>query len=110
MKIIELYQEPKGGSFTHDKIKYNINIILKLVDKDPISYFKIADLKWILSEDDAVRIKKADLNAPLLMTIWNHKWVILDGVHRLQKAINEKVDLLPGKIVSLAQLSKAELA
>jgi len=111
MKLFELYQETKGGSFTHDKQKYDINTVFRLVDKNPVSYFKVADIEWILAEDnDAARVKSADLNAPLLMTIWKRKWVVLDGVHRLQKAIDMEVEYLPGRIVSQEQLEESKVS
>lgn len=98
MILSELYQEEPTGTFTHDGAEYNLNKLFKLVDADPIAYFKVADLAWILKEDK--RTDDADLKTPILVTVWKHKWVVLDGAHRLQKALDQKVEQLPGKIVS----------
>ena len=106
MKLFELYQEEPNSTVTHDGTEYNLNTLFKLVDKDPVAYFNVSDLKWILTED---RTSDADLEAPVLVTIWDHKYVILDGGHRLRKAVKEKVQQLPGRFVSPDQLKKAKI-
>lgn len=106
MKLFELYQEEPTSTVSHDGTEYDLNALFKIVDKDPVAYFNVADLKWILSED---RTTDADLEAPVLVTIWDHKYVVLDGEHRLRKAVKEKVQQLPGRFVSPDQLKKAKI-
>jgi hypothetical protein len=110
MRLTELYQETPGDSFTHDGVKYDINKVFKAVDKDPVVYFNVADLEWMLDEaSDEERTVDADLTAPILCALWKHKWAVIDGFHRLQKAHAEKVKQLPGKVVMQDVLSKYKL-
>lgn len=106
MKLFELYQEEPTSTVTHAGVEYNLNVLFKAVDADPVAYFNVSDLKWVLKED---RVSDADLSAPMLITIWDHKYVVLDGEHRLRKAIKEKVQQVPGRFVSLDQLEKAKI-
>lgn len=104
MRFMELYQEEPGSSFTHDSIEYDLNKLLVLTDQSPVAYFLVSDLAWILAETDQSRIDSADLSAPILVTEWENKWVVIDGWHRLQKAVSKRVKVLPGKVVSAEQL------
>lgn len=113
MLLIELYQEEKGSNFTHDGKDYDLNKILKLVDKQDEIEVKVDDLEWEIEEelsaDDDERVKNADLNAPILVTKWEDKLVTVDGYHRLIKAVRDGVKELPAKEVSKEQLEKARI-
>ena len=106
MILCEIYQEEPTSTVTHDGGKYSLNKLFKMVDADPVAYFNVSDLDWVLKES---RVSDADLNAPMLITVWNHKYVVLDGEHRLRKAIKEKVLQVPGRFVSPDQLEKAKI-
>jgi len=110
MLLSELYQEHKGSSFTHDGEKYDLNKVLKAVDKDPEEEFDVDELKWVLDYDspDDKRVRKADLTTPILVTRWEGKLVAIDGLHRLQKAVDEGRKKLPGKMVSKKVLNSAK--
>lgn len=103
------YQEEAGGTVTHDGSKYDLNKLFKLTDKQPKAYFKVKDLEWIIKEDEQDRIDDADLSSPILVTEWKNKWVVLDGFHRLLKAVNEKVEELTGRVVSAEQLEQVKV-
>jgi hypothetical protein len=110
MLLKELYQE-KGSTFTHDGKEYDLNKVLRSVDKqDPIKV-AVKDLEWEIEDDlmadDDERVKKADLSAPILVTKWQDKIVTVDGYHRLIKAVRDGVKELPAKEVSKEQLEKA---
>lgn len=108
---LDEYHEEKGGSFTHDGDKYDLNALFKLTAKEPLAFFKVKDLKWILPETelDPERVEKADVSAPILVTEYKHKWVVLDGAHRLARAVKDKLDELPGRFVSVEQLKDIKL-
>jgi hypothetical protein len=55
-------------------------------------------------EEQYQRTMAADLDHPLDLLLWNHEWVILDGVHRLLKA-----DLLGLSHVRVRRLPAAML-
>jgi hypothetical protein len=109
LKAFEAYQEEEGGSFTHDGKEYDLNKLFELTQDFPLAYFFVGDLKWILDEDDQERTLDADLNAPILVTQWQDKWVVLDGVHRLAKAISIQQSHLPGRFVTMDQLQTVAL-
>jgi DTW domain-containing protein YfiP len=50
-----------------------------------------------MDRSDNIRIDRADLSAPCLI-IWDpkeEKFVVIDGIHRLAKAIRDKIECLP---------------
>lgn len=100
------YREEKGGTFTHDGQEYDLNALFKLTAREPLAFFKVKDLKWILphTDIDSERMVKADISAPILVTEYKNKWVVVDGAHRLARAVNDKIEELPGRVVSAEQL------
>ena len=117
MRIFELYQEPKGGSFTHNGKDYDLNKLLRLSDDLDEDAIPVDQLDWVLDHDDPEnepeRIKKADLTAPILVTWWfndegHSQLVVLDGLHRVAKASEEGVDMLPGHYIDADMLAKCE--
>lgn len=101
----ELYGEPDDGTFTHDGVDYNLNGILNATLGLPIEQVPVSELTWILKYDhmtaeDDPRIANADLTAPLLLIHWEGQLVVLDGIHRLAKAVREGVSTLPATMVN----------
>lgn len=109
--ITELYQEKKDSTFTHDNIEYSLNKLERLVDKSKPIDIEVSKLKWILKYTKIFkfRVEKANIKYPILITKYGKRWVVLDGAHRLQKAINENIKLLPAIKVTQEILSKAKL-
>lgn len=72
--LIELYQEEKGSSFTHNGEEYNLNKLLKIIDKFKPRKFKVSDFDWILpySEYEFDRIEKANPKVPIIV-VWFNK-------------------------------------
>lgn len=111
MLLSELYQEEKTSTFTHDGVEYSLNKVLKLVDDKSVTDYDVSDLKWVLKHTtvERDRVEAADLSKPILVTKWEDKLVAIDGAHRLTKAVEDDVKTLPGKLVSKADLKKAEI-
>ena len=115
--IKEVYQEERGGTFTNDDKEYNLNKVLRLTNNLPTMEFKVADLKWLVTDskqeikdfdkEEKQRVINADLNTPILVTYWKKKLVVLDGFHRLIDAVKEKRDTMIGKFVTDDILEKA---
>ncbi|MBL8015367.1 MAG: hypothetical protein JNK26_04230 [Candidatus Doudnabacteria bacterium] len=119
-----IYQESENGRFTHKGKKYNLNEVFKLTHIKPINKLKVSDLEWILEfsyeEKDGVlvcrscrkgpagwheqRVNDADLNTPIIAIFEDQHWIVLDGVHRLQKAKNLGVVELPVKVIDDGEL------
>ena len=89
-------------TFTHDDKVYDLTKLRILMRSEPTHIFKIKDLLWVLDYDtpDEERVRNARLRWPLLVTKWNGKWVVLDGLHRLEKCRRKGIGVVPVKIVS----------
>lgn len=113
--LVEKYREEEGGAFTHDGVKYDINCAFEIADVKPIRNIAVDKLKWILkylpdSSDDLERTDKSDLTAPILIALSkNGKLAVIDGSHRLQKAVNQKVKYLPAKYLTVKELKRCKI-
>jgi hypothetical protein len=96
------------NTFTHDGSEYNLTKLNSIVRDNPIKTFKVEELKWILQYDDPTkdteRMKRARLSVPILVTKWEDKLAVIDGLHRLAKTTSDKIK---GRLVSQEQLKKA---
>lgn len=103
MTILEYaYREESGSSFTHDGAEYDLNCVLAAVANIPAQAIAVSELAWILDEEsfhDEGRVLATNLDAPLLITRWNTRWVVLDGWHRLVKAVRTRVPVLRAHVV-----------
>lgn len=119
MKLFELYQEESNSTVTHDGDDYSVNKLLKLTKDLPITTIDVDTLKWNLESDknsqgeemfqsgsDKKRIADADLTAPIMVVKWNKKLVVLDGIHRLSKAVKTKQASIVARMVTDEILDK----
>lgn len=114
MKICEFYQEEPGSSFTHDGKDYLLNPLVKFADKIPIRELPVTDLKWILDVNPHdkyydQRVEDADISIPLLVCKWNDRYVVLDGLHRLAKAVELNKKVISVKLIGDKLLSYFEI-
>lgn len=117
MKLFELYQEEKDSTVTHAGIEYSVNKLLADSEDSEVSDIEVSKLEWIIDGDKPVdsqgntltRMKDADITKPILITKWKGKWVVLDGIHRLLKAKDEKIATLPCKKINAADLDSAAI-
>ena len=97
----KFYSEYKSY-FTHNGEKYNLNKLIRLSDKNPIFRVNVNKLKWILKYSNIYRkrVRKANMNIPILVSKIGKKYYILDGAHRLKKALNNDIKYIKVKFVS----------
>lgn len=102
----------ESGYFQHNGNKYDINKIFKIVSKKPSRKYHTSDLKWILKHTRTYknRVIKADLNVPIIVTKFQGKLLVVDGVHRLTKAIDENNKLILGKYITKQELELTKLS
>ena len=102
-----MYLEEPGSTFTHDKREYDLRAMLRRVGSKPTRNVKVRDLAWIMkyATPFAKRVRAADIAAPIIVTRWKGKLVVLDGLHRLAKARNQGITVLPAKYASRADLA-----
>lgn len=103
---LEVYQEFES-TFTHDGKEYELNPILAKAEKLPVKSLPVSLLKWVTQygEADPKRVAKADLNVPVLVVIWQGKYTVIDGFHRLTRAIQEGLHQIPAKLVPTSWLT-----
>lgn len=112
LTIVErAYQEEPGGTFTNDDHNYDLNGMLEDVDALPTVLFFVRDLTWVLEYDEPnpARVTDADLKAPILVTYYGDRLVVIDGLHRLAKAVDEQKKVIRGKFVPADILEQNEV-
>ncbi len=79
-----------------------IHEVLSMLESEPIVPIKTDKLKHFLSniELESHRIETADTSYPIIVVEENGRFqYILDGNHRLQRALNDNKTYLPAKIL-----------
>lgn len=111
MLLCELYQEENSSVVEHNGKTYRVNDLLKSTENSKVTKYNVSELQWMLSYTklDKKRISKANLKYPILVTKLDDQLVVIDGAHRLSKAVDEKIKTLPGKLVTQKQLDDAEV-
>ena len=108
-----IYQEEDSSTFIHNNMEYDLNKLLLISNNIPIEKIKTSELCWILKHTtvDKKRVRKSDTSFPLLITFdkVENKWVVLDGAHRLTKAVSENKKYLPVKKVPEKMLEECVL-
>ena len=106
-KHTEIYQEEQDSTFTHFGKKYNLNSLLQISKHKPIISVKVVSLKWILNHThiDLARVNNADLSKPILICVNELGDIVIDGAHRLAKAVENGIESIPAKYVNEKEIS-----
>ena len=87
------------GSFTHEGQQYDIGKVLSATQNTPVVDRPVSELSWVLGHDDNVdpdRLASADTDTPVLtMHTQDGRVAVVDGLHRLIKAVQEGRLTLP---------------
>jgi len=85
---------------------------LKETNKDHILEIAVNEIVWVLqySTADKDRVSNADTNVPILVTLDNGKELVIDGLHRLRKAVNKNLKTLPYRRVSKELFDKGRFS
>ena len=109
------YQEEENSVFSHNKITYDLNTLLRYAESIntktlPIKFFEWHKKYTKLSDLDLERVNKADLNYPILYIIDPvYDYTVIDGTHRLFKSFMLKLNTIKGKEIPLNILAKAKI-
>ena len=104
------YQEEEGAAFTHAGQRYDLNAALRATHAAPTEEVPVADLAWMLEHDkptDNERVDQADLKAPVLLAKHGDKTAVVDGLHRLARAVRDKALTLPARWIDPKTLKQA---
>lgn len=102
------YQEGKSSTFTHLGVTYSVDDLIALtraiapIDK-PVGLFT-----WIFvySRPDQARVNAIADRQPIIATLWEGKWVVLDGLHRLKRALDNNQKFIPVRVVTEKEMEK----
>ncbi|MFS8159405.1 MAG: hypothetical protein ACMG6E_04170 [Candidatus Roizmanbacteria bacterium] len=129
-----LYQEHPKDRWEHNGTLYDLNKIFEIVqDKEIISvpltelYDQYRNSKKEIDghltcgscfgqtkdfikakEVHQERVQNTDLSIPLILYKDGKKWRVVDGVHRLEKAILSQKESLPARVISSSELEKTK--
>lgn len=104
----KIYQE-EDSVFSSNGITYDLNYI-KAVSNDPILTMDVSKLVWVIEQVDFIdeaRVRKADYSTPMLITKDSGKELVVDGLHRLVKAVRNKIKTVPYRRVTEQVLKAA---
>lgn len=106
------YRE-KDSFFTDNNEQYDLNRLFRLAEL-PLNVFnvnsnRVAILKFAThSKDDARRESDADTSVPILILKEGGRWVIVDGMHRAEKAKRDGDKDIPAKVLTADDMKKAK--
>lgn len=113
MKFSEIfeYKEEDGSTFESNGQMYDINKLFEISENLPIIYFKTDTLSWVLKYDnpDIENRNDIDYNIPILVGYDDDYLLVVDGVHRLKKAVKENKDFIAGKFIDSAMLNSSKI-
>lgn len=114
-KASKSYREHADSNFTHRGEKYYLNPLLALTENRPVQQVAVSDLRWVLDYDTPKPDRKAaaDTSVPVLVIKEpEHKeqaLTVVDGLHRLAKAINEGKTHIPARFITSSELQRASV-
>lgn len=95
-----MYQEGKNSTFTHNGVEYPLDPFIQRAAKQRVVQLRVKDIKWNLDgmNLDAERVRRADPSVPILFTVDpDYGYVIIDGTHRLAKAVQQGKYSIPAR-------------
>jgi hypothetical protein len=95
------YRE-KGSTFSHEGNTYDLNYLFTVSKNILPMDIDVNELKWVLRDskpESDERVKKSDIKVPLLVTKYKGKILVIDGLHRLAKALKLGKETLPCKFI-----------
>jgi len=109
MLLNELYQEENDSTFTHNGKEYHLNTLLSLTKDAPCILFPVPALSWVLQYTKITpsRVDTADVSVPILVVKDDNEYVVVDGAHRLARAVRDDVQQIQGKLVTSSKLNQA---
>lgn len=103
------YSEGPSSTFSHAGRKYSVDKALEAVEGKRVQQLPTNELTWVFkyTKPDEGRKRVADSSIPLLVTKWEDKTVVVDGLHRLAKAQESGQVTVPTRSLQPSDLRKA---
>lgn len=112
----KIYREGKNSTFTSNGKTYGLDGIFEATHKYSITVMPVSKLSWVIpyTNPDADRIDKADVKVPIIVVRdlsqpAAEQFIVVDGLHRLARAIRDGLKVIPTKLISKALLAQYEI-
>ena len=133
--ISDIYQEHEQDTWSSNGVRYQVNKILRLAKhKDVVlvptkqleqqveysmitidgckvcgsCYEQAKDLSQA-QKSHAERVNQTDVNIPIILFCDHDRWIVVDGVHRLEKALGCNLDEIRATVISLIELESTRV-
>lgn len=95
------YSEGPMSLVTHNGILYKLDYMFELSADLPVTLIPLDDLRWQVQnlQADEARVNKTDIKVPIIVTPQNGQYIILDGTHRVLKALKAGEKSVPARVV-----------
>lgn len=115
-KKIRIYSEGKDSTFTSNGKTYSLDGLFRETHKYSITILPISKLDWVFeyATPDPDRVVKADEEVPILVVRDLHapagqQFIVVDGLHRLMKAVSKRRNTIKTKLISKPLLDMFEI-
>ncbi len=104
------YSEEDTSTVTHDGVEYSVNKLLQVAKNLRVHSIPVSALSWNIdtSTMDQHRVYAADISVPVLVTPYKDMLTVIDGAHRIAKAMNSGVDTISCKYITPGLLSQCK--
>lgn len=100
------YQEGKSSTFTHLGVTYSVDDLIAISRATTPTDKPVRLFTWIFEHSlpDQARVDSIADRQPIIVTLWEDKWVVLDGLHRLKRALDND-----RKFISVRTVTEKEI-
>jgi len=105
------YREGSDSLFESNGEFFQLDTIFAIVETKPTTRILINRVNWMLegTQLDNERVRRADLSVPIIVTTFDNKTLVVDGVHRVRKAVDEGNTFILCKWITPTELSSAKI-
>lgn len=95
------YSEGARSLICHNGIYYKLDRIFELSLDLPVTKMPLSNLQWLIDANtaDPERLKNANINVPIIVTPQGGQYVIIDGYHRVVKALQDGEKFIQARII-----------
>ena len=111
-----VYQEEQSSTFQNGNKVYNLNKLFNLTHNEHTLKILVSKLDWIFDKENNLgdfdkndkRTHAADYSVPILVATIDGQEVVVDGIHRLSKAIHDGEKNIAYKRVTQKMLDESK--
>lgn len=107
------YREGFDSTATHNGKEYRLDTLFELIQNRSIVNVEVSKISWVLeyTDLDSDRVMQSDTGIPVLVyKDPEYGFTVIDGAHRLTKAVKLGLKTLPAYMLTDEDMRKAEVA